>query len=191
MAWAKALASNQELTGLTFESFSRRLRSVFDHPDHLGSTLTRLLSLPWSVMDYSVKFWTLAAVARWNKEALRGVFVQGLNESIKEELVAREDPSSLNDLVSLAFQLDHHLRDCHRERQAVPGVRESTSSPSVSFHPTSSSVKTMEAPMQLRRAPLSPAEWNGQFSSGSCLYCGGGDHFISLCLILPKAWARQ
>lgn len=45
--------------------------------------------------------------AQWNKEALQGVFVQGFNKAIKDELAAREDSSALNDLVSLAIRLDH------------------------------------------------------------------------------------
>lgn len=78
------------------------------HPDHSGNTLARLLYLrqgPQSVADYSVEFWTLAADSRWNEEELQGVFVQGLNESIKDKLAAREDPTNLYSLVSVAIQL--------------------------------------------------------------------------------------
>lgn len=42
------------------------------------------------MVDYSVEFWTLAADAKWNNEALQGVFVNGLNGQLKDELVNRE-----------------------------------------------------------------------------------------------------
>lgn len=86
LAWAEALVSNQEITSLTFDSFSRCFQSFFNHPDHLDNASTRLLDLhqgPRSIVD-----WTLVTDAPWNEEARRGMFTWGLNESVKDKLAA-------------------------------------------------------------------------------------------------------
>lgn len=53
--------------------------------------------------EYSVEFWTLAADSKWNEEAIQGAFVNGLNDSVKDELATRDEPSDLFCLVSLAI----------------------------------------------------------------------------------------
>ncbi|KAL1246548.1 hypothetical protein QQF64_034593 [Cirrhinus molitorella] len=59
-----------------------------------------------SVADYSVEFRTLAATSGWNAEALSARFLEGLRESLKDELYAREVPDCLDDLIALAIRLD-------------------------------------------------------------------------------------
>lgn len=61
------------------------------------STSARLLSLqqgPRSIAEYSVEFWSLASDAQWNEEVLRGVFICGFNESVKDELAALDERST-------------------------------------------------------------------------------------------------
>lgn len=74
-------------------------------------------------------FWTLAADSWWNDAALEGVFIKGLNKQLKDELTAHDEPIDLPSLVSLAFQLDNHLRERRQEKTARP------LSPAPSFQP--------------------------------------------------------
>lgn len=60
----------------------------------------------------------LTADSGWNAEALQGVFLQGLSNKTKDELVARDDPTGLDPLVSLATRLDNWEHP--REKQGHP-----------------------------------------------------------------------
>lgn len=98
-----------------------RFKAVFDHPNYHGSASNRLLSLRQgnrSVADYSVDFWTYSADTHWNEEALRGVFIKGLCEQIRDELATRDEPVNLSSLVSLSIKIDKRLRERRQERAA-------------------------------------------------------------------------
>lgn len=49
----------------------------------------------------------------------QGVFLKGFSDQVKDELAARDDPDSLDSLISLATSLDNHLWECRR-RLVVP-----------------------------------------------------------------------
>lgn len=59
-----------------------------------------------SVRAYSVEVRTIAA----------GSFLNGLMETVKDDLAAREDTNSLDSRISLAIKVDNHLRERRRER---------------------------------------------------------------------------
>lgn len=135
LVWAEAVCSNQSLTGVTFADFSAKLKTVFDHPDHVGNSSKILFNLrqgPNSVLEYSVEFWTLAADSKWNDEALQGAFLNGLNEVIKDELATRDEPEDMHSLVSMSIKLDNRMRERRRERGGRPHLRGRVISPSTS-----------------------------------------------------------
>lgn len=150
--------------------------------------------------DYSVDFWTLAADSRWNDAALQGVFVKGLNEQLKDELAARDEPTDLTSLVSLAIRLDNRLRERRLEKTACPLGHGPVSRPVRQF-PTSAAAQSggsdfpparpVEEPMQLGRTHLSQEECLYRIRAEECLYCGKPGHFISTCPLRPKDRARQ
>ena len=62
----------------------------------------RLLSLKqgaYSVADFAINFRIWASETGWDVAALQGVFLQGLEENIQDELAARDDASSLEQLI--------------------------------------------------------------------------------------------
>ncbi|KAI3362832.1 hypothetical protein L3Q82_001874 [Scortum barcoo] len=69
-----------------------------------------------SVAAYSVDFRILAAASGWDSLALKGIFYKGLAEKIKDELSLRDEPDSLDSLISLAIRIDNRLRERQRER---------------------------------------------------------------------------
>lgn len=96
------------------------MQSVFDHPIWGKEAAKHLFMLhqgPRSVAEYAVEFWTLAADAGRNNEALQGVFLKGLNNDIKDYLVARDGPEGVNSQISLTTYLDNHLWEHHWEKQ--------------------------------------------------------------------------
>lgn len=74
-------------------------------------------------------FWTSAAVAHWNKTALRAVFIKRLDDHLKDELAARDVPNDLPAFVRMCAseclycgQLGHHVINCSVQ---LKGGRES------------------------------------------------------------------
>lgn len=58
----------------------------------------------------------LAAESRWNEEALKGVYVNGLGEQMKDELALKVESDCHDQLISLATRLDNHIREQRKER---------------------------------------------------------------------------
>ena len=57
----------------------------------------------------------------WEERALQEVYLRGLSEELKDELAARDETSSLEELISLALRLDNRL--CERHRQRAPPLQ--------------------------------------------------------------------
>ena len=204
LAWAEAMSS-VKFESLSFKDFEGRFREVFDHPSREGDAASRLMRLKQgnrTVSDYAVDFWTLAADSRWNDPALIAVFTNGLNDQIKDELAARDDPSDLHKLVSLAIKLDNRLRERQREkfpRFSVSATKSAHRSPPLParleqfsgprFQPPARAPE--EEPMQLGRTKLTEQERRRRFQAGECMYCSQKGHFRSACPVRPKGPARQ
>lgn len=91
------MSSHSQLTSLTFDELESNLKGVFDRPHYVSDATDCLLSIQqgaWSVADYVVEFWTLAVVAGWN-----------------------EPP--LNNLITLATELDNYLGEQRQEQTIV------------------------------------------------------------------------
>lgn len=124
----------------------------------------------------------------WNDEALQGAFQNALNDSIKDELVPRDDSESLDQLISLTIKIDNHLRERSREKATKPPAAFSSPTPrplpsSLVLHPQAST--SSPEPMHFGKAQLTPEEPARRINSKSCLYCGQLGHFISSCPTRP------
>lgn len=175
------------------------MRKVFDHPVEGGDAAKRLISLRQgsrSVAEFSVEFRTYAARSGWNDKSLRGLFLSGLSETIKDELATREEADTLDEMISLSIRLDNRLRERRREKagSSVPPVFAASCSPLFPKTALSAPVTravTEEEPMQLGRTRLTQAERLHRIKTGVCLYCALPGHLISTCPSLPKDRARQ
>lgn len=203
--WATAMWQNKPEIHNDYSSFERELKKVFDHPVQGKEASKRLLCLnqgAHSVAEYSIEFRTLAAEAGWDDSALQTVFINGLSEQLKDELALKDESTDLDSLISTAIKLDNRLRERRRERTN----RASTSSrapvprnqsPFVAPNPPSpipiqsSLGNSVEEPMQLGRAKLTPAERFRRIKSGECIYCGQLGHYLATCPSRPKDGAHQ
>ncbi|KAE8295724.1 hypothetical protein D5F01_LYC06661 [Larimichthys crocea] len=129
-------------------------------------------------------------------------------EELKDELAARDETSSLEELISLAIRLDNRLCERRREKAAssrvplplpkpfrLPGSLQphplqEAPSPSVVTPAAPSSPVPVE-PMQLGRMKLSPAERQRRLLQRLCIYCGAADHYLANCPARPKDQAHQ
>lgn len=91
LSWATAVWEQQSLIANSNAAFTTEMKRAFDHPLRGKDASKRLLSLHQgmrSVAEYSVEFRTLATEHGWNSEDLQAAFCNGLNETLKDELVS-------------------------------------------------------------------------------------------------------
>ena len=202
--WATAVRESQPHICWSYDTFISEMKKVFDHPVRGRDASRRLLSLRQgsrSVAEFSVEFRTVASDSRWNNESLQDAFLQGLNEAINDELAARDDPGSLDNLIATAIKIDNRLRERRRDRTSRhsnpsdfsldPQIGTATT-PIPRFFPTPYSASSHgDEPMQVGRARLSPSERARRIHAGECVYCSQTSHLVSSCPSLPKGQARQ
>ncbi len=73
-----------------------------------------------SAADYAIEFRTLAATCEWNEQALSARFLEGLSGDIKEEILSRDPPTGLDQLVELAIRLDKRFELRRRAHYSNP-----------------------------------------------------------------------
>lgn len=84
LQWAQAVLNVQP--NISYQDFLSKFCCVFDKGSNPDSAANRLFTLKQgrkSVADFSVDFWILAEETGWAKNALRGAFLNSLNEDIK------------------------------------------------------------------------------------------------------------
>lgn len=59
--------------------------------------------------DYSIKFWTLAEETGWGQQALISTLLNNISDELKDELVMRDLPASLDSVISLFVKVDECL----------------------------------------------------------------------------------
>uniref|UniRef100_A0A3B4AFI1 Retrotransposon gag domain-containing protein n=1 Tax=Periophthalmus magnuspinnatus TaxID=409849 RepID=A0A3B4AFI1_9GOBI len=165
LQWAEARLMNTPVDNLDFNEFITTFKLVFDHPHYQDNAASRLLTLNQgsrTVADYTIEFWTHMRLMDWTDSALRAVFVRGLNEHLKDELVSRDEPPDLRALITLANWIDNQLRARRRERRRSPAPPEPHAAP-----------PPPEEPMQVDRTLVSAEEGQRRRRlTGACLYCG-------------------
>lgn len=199
--WATAIWDQQSPSLSSYHNFSEELRRVFDHPIQGQEAAKRLFSLSQgsqSAADFSIEFRIAASESGWGEQELKGVFVRSLSEQLKDELASRDEPSSLEDLISLVIRLDNRLRERRRERRqealSFPRVK---ALPLGSIAPASQSSAPVqpeaspEEPMQLGRTHLHPEELQRRRNHKLCIYCGQAGHFIASCPLRLNGRAHQ
>lgn len=118
----------------------------------------------YSMVDFVLKFRTLATESQWNKPALKAAFRRGLNNDILTEQACQDDEAMLDSLIDLSIRIDNLLWDWN-SMQHQPLVRKQT---------------TAEL-MQLGNARLSPQEHARRRNTSQCFYCRVVNHHIAQC----------
>ncbi|KAF7642549.1 hypothetical protein LDENG_00256090 [Lucifuga dentata] len=142
-------------------AFTEEMKRVFDRSvaGHEAAREIMLLCQEHRTLtDYAIQFRTLAASSQWNERALYDAFWQGLSDDLKDKLVSRELPATLNQLLDLATRVDIRLHQRARER-AYSRSRDTpvplTRSPVTSSEPKPHSESE---PIQIKWTRLSPVE---------------------------------
>ena len=207
LEWAEARLCGGRVLPVSYGEFLSEFQHVFDHPSRSSEAATRLNLLRQGrrpVSEYAIDFRTLAVESGWNEAALRSRFMHGLSEQLRDELVYRDEPGSLDELIALCIRLDNRIRERRAGReypspqaphhQAVrlsfPVSHRDTPPPPIFVPPMRPEV-FREEPMQLGRTRLTPAERHRRRTEGECMYCASKDHEVTVCPLCPKGNAHQ
>ena len=157
-------------------------RSTMGHD--AGWEILRLRQGNNSVSDYLIEFQTLATDSGWEGRALVDSFLHGLSEPDKDELLTRELPEDLDQIIALAIWIDSRLEDrrCYSKQHSPPRYfsnrRRPSPTPSSRPPPTPSPIKnepgTKTEVMMVDHSKLMKEERGRRFRNRACLYCGRG-----------------
>ncbi|KAI3352573.1 hypothetical protein L3Q82_005509 [Scortum barcoo] len=189
--WARGAAVCQNK-----QQFTHLLTRLIDHccsSQEASRAMFELRQNSRRVMDYAIEFRTRATDSGWNSPALKGAFINGLDDDVKDQLAPHEIPEEFEDLVKLAIRIDTRLQEREGERrratrrsselQGVPSLRREFWRSSV--FSSSTAVRTpssdLAEPMQLGRARLDPEERRRRVRVGACFYCGQAGHQLDSC----------
>ncbi|KAI2664272.1 Transposon Tf2-9 polyprotein [Labeo rohita] len=182
--WGAAVWEMEAVFCEHFSLFKEEMIKVFDR-SVFGQEASRLLSSlrqgKRSAADYAIEFRTLAATCEWNEPALTARFLEGLTEEVREEILSRDVPSSLDQMVELAIRLDKRFEWRRRARVPVPPLQPIPTSSS------SATPRTDPEPMQLGSLCISGAERQRRIHHRLCLYCGAEGHFAIQCPVKDRA----
>jgi len=196
-----------------FEEFVKSLRAAFGDPDPRATArrdLFRLHQGNSSAADYAAAFQRAAVRTKWNSEALKDIFDEGLNDELRRELSTRDLPDNFVDYVPKVIALDNQMREFrfqraqsgkkfppnfndfrhrsyfhkshHHPRSPPPEKKQ------VPFaaNPNDSSRQVGAIPMEIgsvhkKFSPLTPEERKRRIDNKLCLYCGQSGHVAGSC----------
>lgn len=191
LCWAQAYLSSHSPETLTSELFLKDFCNVFDHLLHQETTAKCLITLRQgnkSAADFRIA----AEEVEWDKLALRGIYINSLSETIKDQLTPRDDTKSLDNLITLSIRIDNRLKERKRERNynthnsLIPTLRLTETEPI-----TRTQQNELEPePMQVGRTRLTPEECQRRFDK-VCIYCGNKGHFVATRPIQGNGLTRQ
>ncbi|KAL0169271.1 hypothetical protein M9458_033867, partial [Cirrhinus mrigala] len=175
--WADALwqAENPIIGSLT--SFVKHFKEVFGKATGKLSPsdeLYRLRQGSSSVSDYTLRFRTVATLSGWNEPALCSAYRQGLNISIRQQLVIFDDAIGLEALMQKTVQIAQRLSACVPESHGQ-----------LAASPNPDKILPTPEPMQTDSYHLSATERIRRVSQGLCLYCGENGHALNSCPVRP------
>lgn len=89
---------------IPYHDFHSKFKSVFERGTGAAAAVHRLLNLKQgrrSMADYSVEFWTLAEETGWGEPALISTLLNNVCDELKGELLMKELPASLDDVLDI------------------------------------------------------------------------------------------
>lgn len=197
-SWAHRLLEERSAHLDSMSSFFTAMAQIYDDPQRTSTAESALHVLQQgrrAVEDYVSDFRRWSSDTQWNDAALRYQFRLGLSENLKDELARVGIPDSLEELITLAIQIDRRLRERRAERSTqqsrpvwmvprftTPAHFSSASPTPASSAPVNPASDTPE-PMQLglMRPSLSAEERLRRRQNNLCLYCGEAGHYVRSC----------
>lgn len=102
------------------------MRQLFDLSQHGREAARKMLHVCQvyrSDSDYAIQLHALVATTDWISQALSDVFIYGLCEEIKDELVTCELPPQFDKLLDLTIHIDSLIHQCRDEQTSTKSWR--------------------------------------------------------------------
>jgi Retrotransposon gag protein len=184
-----------------WNTFETEFKTTFFDPDEQRTASFRLQHLRQtrSASEYASEFRGLVALLGWTEQGpLMHAFYDGLKEGVKDALRDKDDPSTLDEMITLAIRIDNRRFQRDQERKAAqspsstssarPAVRHATTlAAATATHkaaPTPTNFAVPRTPhvdaeamdLSAGRGRLSPEERQRRVNLNLCLYCGQAGH---------------
>lgn len=137
-----------------------------------------------SVGTFARKFQEIAQAIPWDQSALIHQFRNGLNPSLKDEMMGFNYPPTLLEMITFATRIEERLVERERERELEKRFHSSPhfSTPSFTTSQTSrtpSDIKNLTE--ALNDASEQKRTYVTRYLNGDCTYCGSTKHRLADC----------
>jgi hypothetical protein len=188
---------------LEYDAFAKELTRLYGVKDQLYDIEQQLRNLrqTGSVTDYTVEFRRLADLLDYTERAQVFQYHQGLKDSIKYEILRSGKPTSLQDYVNTATDIDRNLQELNqarrpnfqapRKNQHARGHAASRSAshgpaPTEARNPGPSSARPQERKSRPPFQPLTDEQKDYRRKNGLCMYCADPSHDVLNCPVRPS-----
>jgi len=165
--------------------FIEELNTLFGEADLEQSSEQALKRLKMQdnhhVNRYMTSFSEHASYTHWNEAALYDAFYAGLAETLKDQLLTVERPTTLEDLKRQSLWADNRYWERHNEHQNLQSTHITPTTPATPKPESRQSTKKVVDPLQPDRknltgildvmGKLTEAEKERQKTKGLCPYC--------------------
>ena len=162
-----------------FQGFVRQFETIFADPTRVQDAERRLLTLKQgkrSVAQLLPEFQTLVFITGWEEKNLFRIFLDTLNDDVRDELLRENRPSVFQEYVTRAITIDRQLAERKADRFARRPPQFMPSSPIDHSRPMD-----LSTAQTTRRGPLTEAERTHRYRNNLCIICGEAGHLKLTC----------
>lgn len=188
--------ANPSARTTVWNDFREAFKLAFFDPDEKRSASNKINTLHQtrSVAEYAAEFRELVSILGWTEDGqLQTVFYRGLKDHVKDDLVNREEPDDLDELVEVCVKIDNrHWQRAQEKKQDHPTPKPKPTNPftpkptnpfapkpvvNVPFVPAINTTRDPNAmDLSAARGKLTPQERQRRMTNNLCLYCGQAGH---------------
>lgn len=195
--WAAPLLAGDHPSLQDYGRFTEVLSESFSDPDKTQNAKHQLTSLRQgsdTVRTYGSKFTHLARLLQWNEDVLVHLFFIGLNLQLQDELITKDRPSHLPDMIIMASRLEqrllerfnHHKQEHLSSPLSNPTIFTTDPRPYPTNIGHSFSEPNPGIPQDLWSSlPEKQRRYLTRVAHKLCLFCGSPDHQVGNCPIKP------
>jgi hypothetical protein len=159
----------------SWSQFKQLFTATFGDIDQALRSANSIRKLTQGRRPAAADFRLLAADLEWNDAALQSQYRSGLAIQVHDLLLHYEEPSSLDELITLSIRIDNRLFEHRQERRGI------LAQPHARFADDTSTPMDIDEVSTNRR--LSAAERQRRIDQRLCIVCAANDHFKSNCPI--------
>src|ERR1700676_1875527 len=170
--------------------FEEELHTYFGDPDEVATQERKLHMLKMSehnrVLCYINQFKEGASLTRWNDDALRSQFYQGLPNHLQDDISREGKPVKLQGMYQAALKFDGRYWERQEELKAMRSSDRGTHSSSSramnsASSSTPSSSTTHKPKIHKTSGELKEEEKERRKRENLCAYCGNSGHSVDNC----------